>query len=290
MRRFASPWGRLYETPKGLAPSVSTVLRATDPRPFNPLQWQRSILQRGISAEDAQRYAPVLAEQEQLSLVAAQQVLSRWVGQPLPYDAETAAVHAGRFTRWKTQHSTERGNRLHAVLETLLPIGSNPTWQGGCPQVADPTDQLLLQSLWDGAVLSDIASVFSVEQRLWYWSKGYGYAGTEDIGYRSHRYGLVSADWKSKDPKPYCPSRYGQDYKLQLVAYAGAKAARLGIQPSGLLINYCFTDGQPAVQTVVQQHELAGLWLQWQARLKAWWHTVGPALQTWQPSAEAETD
>lgn len=290
MRRFASPWGRLYQTPKGLAPSVSTVLQATTAKPFNNLQWQRSILRHGIQAADAERYAPTFAAQQQLSLEEAHRLLIGWVDQPLPYDPEAAVAHAAAFTRWKSQYSAERGNRLHGLLETLLPSGSSPDWSAGCPQAADPTDQLLLQSLWDGAVLSDIATVHSVEQRLWYWCEDYGYAGTEDIGYCSHRYGLVSADWKTKDPKPYCPSRYGQDYKLQLVAYAGAKAARLGIQPSGLLINYCFTDGRPAVQSVVTRDELAGLWLQWQARLKAWWHTVGPALQSWNPPADVDTE
>jgi len=290
MNRIDSPWGRLYATPAGLAPSVTTVLKATDPKPFSPARWRDSIIRKGISAADAERYAPVFAARHGLSDDAATAALSLWIEQPLPYNLHEAQIHAEAFTAWKSEHSGRRGDALHAHLEELLPVGAALTWGERAPAADDPTTSALLTSLWSGEVLSDIAEVLSVEQRLWYWSKGIGYAGSEDICYRSHRHGLLCGDWKTKDPKPYCPSKYGDDYKLQLVAYAGARTARLGTRVEGLAINYCFTDGSPAVQTVVGADELSRLWLQWQARLKAWWATMGPELSRWNQQRPALVD
>lgn len=280
MNRIDSPWGRLYATPAGLGPSVTTVLKATDPKPFSTSRWRDGIVRKGISAADAERYAPTFAALHGLSDEAAAAALALWVEQPLPYNIAAAQAHAEVFTSWKSRHSGERGDALHGHLEALLPVGRPLSWKAP-PQAPDPTTNALLDSLWAGEVLQDIAEVISVEQRLWYASGGLLYAGSEDICYRSHRYGLVSGDWKTKDPKPYCPSKYGDDYKLQLVAYAGARAARTGLRVDGLVVNYCFTDGSPAVQTVVGPEDLARLWLQWQARLKAWWATMGPALSAW---------
>jgi hypothetical protein len=283
MNRIDSPWGRLYATPAGLAPSVTTVLKATDPKPFSLARWRDSIVRKGISAADAERYTPAFAARHGLGDDASAAALALWVEQPLPYNLHEAQAEAEAFTAWKSEHSSRRGDALHAHLEELLPAGAALTWGESAPPADDPTTSALLASLWSGEVLSDIAEVLSVEQRLWYWSSGLGYAGSEDICYRSHRHGLLCGDWKTKDPKPYCPSKYGSDYKLQLVAYAGARTARLGTQLDGLVINYCFTDGSPAVQTVVERQELAALWLQWQARLKAWWATIGPELARWNP-------
>jgi hypothetical protein len=64
----------------------------------------------------------------------------------------------------------------------------------------------------------------------------------------------------------------------------------LGTRVEGLAINYCFTDGSPAVQTVVGADELSRLWLQWQARLKAWWATMGPELSRWNQQRPALVD
>ena len=279
MNRIDSPWGRLYATPAGLAPSVTTVLKATDPKPFSQARWRDSIIRKGISHANAELYAPVFAQRHGIEqLAVAHRLLEGWINQPLPYSLVEARAHAEAFTVWKSEHSGRRGDALHAHLEDLLPVGQALAW-AGAPQSEDSATGALLESLWSGGVLPDIAEVLSVEQRLWYWSGGIGYAGSEDICYRSHLHGLVSGDWKTKDPKPYCPSKYGDEYKLQLVAYAGARAARLGVQVDGLAINYCFTDGSPAVQTLVERDELAVLWLRWQARLKAWWHTIGPHLQ-----------
>lgn len=280
MNRLDSPWGRLYATPAGLAPSVTTVLKATDPKPFSVSRWRDSIVRKGISAADALAYAPAFAQQHGLADDAAAAALALWVEQPLPYNLEQARSYAEAFTTWKSRHSSERGEALHGHLEQLLPTGQALSWKAP-PQAPDATTDALLDSLWAGQVLQDIAEVISVEQRLWYARDGLLYAGSEDICYRSHRHGLLSGDWKTKDPKPYCPSRYGDDYKLQLVAYAGARAARTGLRVDGLVINYCFTDRSAAVQTVVPSDELAKLWLQWQARLKAWWATIGPQLTRW---------
>jgi len=289
MNRIDSPWGRLYATPAGLAPSVTTVLKATDPKPFSPARWRDSVVRKGISAADAERYAPVFAARHGLSDDAAAAALALWIAQPLPYNLHAAQAHAEAFTAWKSEHSGRRGDALHAHLEDLLPVGQPLRWSAP-PQAPDATTDALLDSLWGGLVLQDIAEVLSVEQRLWYWSGGLGYAGSEDICYRSHRHGLLCGDWKTKDPKPYCPSKYGDDYKLQLVAYAGARAARFGTTVDGLAINYCFTDGSPAVQTVVGAAELARLWLQWQARLRAWWATMGPALARWNEQRPTSVD
>lgn len=283
MNRLESPWGRLYETPLGWAPSVTTVLRTTSPKPFSPSRWRQRVQRQGITAADAALYADAFAAQQGLSLEAAQAELARWVDAPLPYSAALAASHAQAFTDWKSNHSQQRGTRLHNRLETLLPVGEPLAWPQGCPQDADPACQRLLQSLWQGQILPDIAEVVSLEQELWYWCQGLGYGGSEDICYRSHRHGLLSGDWKSKDPKPYCPSQYGDDYLIQLIAYAGARAARFGTQVQGLAVNYCFTDGSPGVQTIVPPERLTTLWGQWQARLKAWWNTIGPELSSWKP-------
>lgn len=281
MKRIESPWGRLYGTPAGLLPSVTTVLKITDPKPFSPARWRDSVIRKGISAADASSYAPIFAAAQGLTHDGATAVLAAWIKQPLPYARAEAEAHATAFTEWKSRHSSERGDRLHGCLEGMLPIAQPLQWSH-CPSSDDPATSALLQSLWDGEVLQDIAEVVSVEERLWYARDGIGYAGSEDICYWSRRHGLLSGDWKSKDPKPYCPSRYGGDYKLQLVAYAGARAARYGMRVDGLAVNYCFTDGQPAVQSIVTAAELPGLWLQWQARLKAWWATIGPELQCWE--------
>lgn len=278
MNRIDSPWGRLYATPAGLAPSVTTVLKATDPKPFSPIRWRDSVVRKGISHADAELYAPVFAKQHGIEqLAVAHRFIEDWINQALPYPLPEARSYAEAYTSWKSDHSGKRGDALHGHLESLLPVGQALTWTEA-PQSQDPATGALLESLWAGGVLPDIAEVLSVEERFWYWSGGIGYAGSEDICYRSHRHGLVSGDWKTKDPKPYCPSKYGDDYKLQLVAYAGARAARLGVKVDGLAINYCFTDGSPAVQTLVERDELAVLWLRWQARLKAWWATIGPEL------------
>ncbi len=289
MNRIDSPWGRLYATPAGLAPSVTTVLKATDPKPFSQVRWRDSVVRKGISVANAELYAPVFAAQHGLSDEAAIATLTLWIEQPLPYDLAVARAHADAYTAWKSEHSGRRGDALHAHLEHLLPVGRSLVW-AAAPQADDAATNALLSSLWYGGVLSDIAEVVSVEQRLWYASGDLIYAGSEDICYRSHRHGLLSGDWKSKDPKPYCPSKYGDDYKLQLVAYAGARAARTGIRVDGLAVNYCFTDGLPAVQTVVTKDELEGLWLQWQARLKAWWATIGPELTRWNEQRPALVD
>lgn len=278
MNRIESPWGRLYGAPPGLLPSVTTVLKATDPKPFNPAHWRQSVIRKGISAADAERYAPTFAAAQGLTVDYALAVLESWIERRLPYAQQEALAYAEAYTTWKSRHSADRGNELHGHLETLMPIGQPLLWSQQ-PVTDHPTTGPLLQSLWDGEVLQDIAEVVSVEQRLWYWSHGIGYAGSEDICYRSHRHGLLSGDWKSKDPKPYCPSLYGHDYKLQLVAYAGARAARKSQWVDGLAINYCFSDGSPAVQSLVSGAELDGLWREWQARLKAWWQTIGPHLQ-----------
>jgi hypothetical protein len=281
MNRIDSPWGRLYATPMGLAPSVTTVLKATDPKPFSQTRWRDSVVRKGITDADADLYAPVFARRHGIEqLAVAHRILEDWIQQPLPYPLPEAQAHADAFTAWKSEHSGRRGDALHAHLEGLLPVGRPLTWEAP-PRADDRATNALLESLWSGGVLSDITEVLSVEQRLWYWRNGIGYAGSEDICYVSARHGLLSGDWKTKDPKPYCPSKYGDDYKLQLVAYAGARAARLGTQVDGLAVNYCFTDGSPAVQSVVTQAELASLWLQWQARLRAWWATIGPQLARW---------
>lgn len=281
LNRVDSPWGRLYATPHGLVPSVTTVLKATDPKPFSTARWRDSIVRKGISDADAQRYAPVFAQQHGIAAVAiAYRILEEWIERPLPYPQAEARTYAEAFTSWKSEHSSRRGDALHDHLEHLMPVGVPLQWTAP-PQAEDPTTDALLQSLWQGEVLQDIEEVVSVEERLWYWRNGNGYAGSEDICYRSRRHGLLSGDWKSKDPKPYCASLYGHDYKLQLVAYAGARAARKDMRVDGLAVNYCFSDGQPAVQTVVGADELAGLWLEWQARLKAWWQTIGPKLQAY---------
>lgn len=280
MNRVESPWGRLYSTPAGLLPSVTTVLKATDPKPFSQVRWRDSVVCKGITAQNAALYTPVFAAQHGLSDDVAAAALALWVDRPLPYNLQTAQAYADAYTSWKSQHSGERGDSLHGHLERLLPVGQPLLWSAP-PSADDPATDALLESLWAGEVLQDIAEVISVEQRLWYFSGGVGYAGSEDVCYRSHRHGLLSGDWKTKDPKPYCPSKYGDDYKLQLVAYAGARAARLGMRVDGLAVNYCFTDGSPAVQTVVTGEERHRLWLQWQARLKAWWATIGTELVTW---------
>lgn len=280
MNRIDSPWGRLYSTPAGLAPSVTTVLKTTDPKPFSQVRWRDSVVRKGITAADAERYAPEFARLHRLDSATALQQLEHWIEQPLPYPPAEARTHAEAYTTWKSEHSGKRGDALHLHLEQLLPVGQRLTWSSA-PHSDDPTTNQLLQSLWHGGVLADIAEVISLEQRLWYCSNGIAYAGSEDICYRSHLHGLLSGDWKTKDPKPYCPSKYGHDYKLQLVAYAGARMARTGISVDGLAVNYCFTDGSPAVQDHISREELNALWLEWQARLKAWWQTIGPSLERW---------
>lgn len=268
MLRIDSPWGRLYKVENGLIlPSVTTVLKATEKRGFSRKTWSKKLTTKGLSHYEADIYA------------------ERWIAAGYPpalahrhveafIEAPMTPEQAVQYMDWKSEHSAQRGNRLHKFLEDLMPIGQVLNWHH-CPQTDDVTVQKLVNSLWEGEILQGIKQVHSVEQRLWWYSDGIGYAGTEDICYRTWEDLDFGGDWKSKDPKPYSHTKYDHEYRVQLIAYAGARYARKNMKVDGLHINFCLSNESPAEQTIVTGDECQELWSEWMIRLKAWWATIG---------------
>lgn len=269
MLRIDSPWGRLYKVqPTLILPSVTTVLKATEKRGFNRSTWERKLITKGLSDYEASIFTAYFIGRGMVPALAYREV-EEFIETPMN------KKWAGIYMDWKSAHSSDRGNRLHNFLETTLPVGEILHWDKK-PEVAEHPDiQPFVDSLWDGGVLQNIKRVHSVEERLWWYSDGIGYAGTEDICYETWDDLDVSGDWKSKDPKPYEQSKYDHEYRIQLIAYAGARFARKKMKMDGLHINFCFSDGSPAQQTVVTGDDCQALWSEWIVRLKAWWGTVG---------------
>lgn len=268
MLRIDSPYGRLYEISNGLLlPSTTTVLKATEKRGFSKTVWSKKLTTKGLSDYESQIYAEHwIAQGWQPAL--AHRHTEQFILTPME------KVQAAHYMNWKSEHSASRGNRLHSYLENLLPVDEKLQW-ASCPESDDDAVQKLLQSLWEGEVLQNIKKVHALEERLWWYADGIGYAGTEDICYETHDGLIVSGDWKTKDPKPYDQSKYDHEYRVQLISYAGARVARRQMQMDGLHVNFCYSDGSPATQTIVTGDECKELWDEWIIRLKAWWATIG---------------
>lgn len=284
MLRIKSPWGRLYYAPVGIIPSVTTVLKETSPRPYSPTTWSKSVKRKGISPLDAELFEDYLQQlYEKTGTVpfgetswgACVEHIAQMIESPVSSD------DADFFIAWKSREAPMRGNRLHKRLEDLLVASQATNWTTRPVDEDRITDNLLL-SLWKADVLQDIEFVHSVEKSVWYFSEGEGYAGSEDICYKSKRAGIVGGDWKSKDVKHYCPSTYSKEHQLQLIAYSGAKLARdRNFSVNGLAINYCFTDGSKGVQVIIDESKFNELWSEWKMRLRAWWQTIGPCVAQW---------
>lgn len=274
MIRVDTPHGRGYWARKGLLlPSVTTVLKDTDPKPFSTAVWSKSLMRKGLSHHLAMVYAEAFIEQG-LPPALAHRHTERFIETPMTRDEAKA------YMAWKSPHSAERGNRLHKALEELLVVVPGACLTE-CPTDPDPATALLLQSLWKGGVLQQIEEVHSIEERLWYYYEDpktgecYGYAGSEDICYTSIRGKVATGDWKTKDPKSYSPTDYASEYKLQTVAYAVSRAVRKRQKIDELHIHYPFSDGSPAETVVCEKEEMRELWSDFVARLKAWWAIKG---------------
>lgn len=269
MLRIESPWGRLYRVENGLLlPSVTTVLKGTVKRGFNRATWERKLTTRGLSDYEARIFALYFIGRGMVPALAYHRI-EEFIETPM--NKEWAAI----YMDWKSNHSSDRGNKLHEFLEETLPVGEVIQWKEKPLITKHPEIQPFVDSLWEAGILQKIKKVHSLEQRLWWYNDGVGYAGSEDICYRTWEDLDFSGDWKSKDPKPYCQSKYDHEYRIQLIAYAGARFARKKMKMDGLHINFCFSDGSPAQQTVVTGDDCQALWSEWIVRLKAWWGTVG---------------
>jgi hypothetical protein len=268
MLRIESPHGRLYKTEDGLIlPSVTTVVKATAKKPFSREVWAKKLTTKGLSEHEASIFTEFFIERG-YAVAAAFRAVEQFIDNPMTRE------QADCYMDWKSPHSSRRGTRLHEFLEKILPVDTILDWKK-CPECDLEETQLLVDSLWEGEILQQIKRVHSLEQRLWWYCDGIGYAGTEDINFDTWDNCKLSGDWKSKDPKHYCPTNYSHENKIQLIAYAGARFAREGRRMDGLNINYCFSSGIPGVQTIVTEEELSPLWNEWILRLKAWWGTIG---------------
>jgi len=270
MIRFESPYGRIYKSPSGLLPSVTTILKATSPRPFNPNVWIRKIMSKGLSETEGMIYAEKWIAQG-MSRQDAEVIARSFIGRSMN-EAEAKA-----YTEWKSPHSSERGNKLHHFLENILPVNKEIDWTER-PSASDASTDRLVESLWKAEVLQRIAKVVSLEEGLWWFRDGIGYAGSEDISYLDIDGLYYNGDWKSKDPKDYSHAKYAHEHKLQLIAYAAARKQRTGILVNGSHINFCLSDGSPGEQLVVSRQEAYELWDEWIFRVKAWWSKVGDGL------------
>jgi hypothetical protein len=268
MLRIESPYGRLYKTEHGLIlPSVTTVAKATAKKPFNREVWAKKLTTKGLTEYEASIFTEYFTERG-YSVALAFKKVEAFIDTPMTRE------QADAYMDWKSAHSSRRGNRLHEFLEKILPVDTILDWKK-CPECELDETQALVDSLWEGEILQQIKRVHSLEHRLWWYCDGVGYAGTEDINFDNWSGLKLGGDWKSKDPKHYCPTKYDHENKIQLVAYAGARFAREGRRMDGLNVNYCFSSGAPGVQTVVSEEELPVLWNEWVVRVKAWWATIG---------------
>lgn len=270
MIRIEGPKGRVYKSPEGLLPSVTTVLKATDPQPFNTERWIKALERKGLNAGEAAIYLEHLLV-EGWEPAVAQARVDALTDQPI------SRQDAQDYVQWKTPHSSDRGTKLHNFLEHQLPIEQALTWEQRPVAPDQSTDRLVL-SLWKAEILQRIQKVVSLEQQLWWFRNGIGYAGSEDISYIDKDGNYYNADWKSKDPKAYSHTKYAHEYKLQLIAYAAAKKQRYGVLVHGSHINYCLSDGSEGEQLTITRKEAAELWDEWMFRLKAWWSTIGTDL------------
>jgi hypothetical protein len=271
MIRIESPYGRVYKAPPGLLPSVTTILKDTTPKPFSRENWLAKLMRKGLSAYEASIYTERWTA-EGASLEFANGIVQGFINTPM------SRREASAYADWKTPHSSERGTRLHHFLENKLPVGVGLRWNQR-PVAKDATTDLLVQSLWEAGILQQIKEVVSLEQPLWWFRDGIGYAGSEDISYRTYNDEFFNGDWKSKDPKDYSHTKYAHENKLQLIAYAAARKQRSGILVNGSHINYCLSDGSPGEQLMVSKAEAYELWNEWHFRLRAWWSTMGQNLK-----------
>ena len=271
MIRIESPYGRIYKAPPGLLPSVTTILKDTSPKPFSRDNWLKKLMRKGLSTAEAGIYRERWLA-EGLPLEAAQEIIEGFIDTPM------SRVDAVEYADWKTPHSSDRGTKLHHFLENKLPVGIDLSWDER-PVASDPTTDLLVQSLWQAGILQQIKQVVSLEESLWWFRDGIGYAGSEDISYKTFDDEFFNGDWKSKDPKDYSHTKYSHEYKLQLIAYAAARKQRSGILVNGSHINYCLSDGSPGEQLIVTKAEAYELWNEWHFRLRAWWSTIGQNLK-----------
>lgn len=267
MIRVEGPKGRLYKTTVGFLPSVTTVLKATQPEPFNTERWIKGLERTGLKPVEAVIYLEHLLASGIASKVAQERV-SALTNQPMSRQS------AELYVKWKTPHSADRGTKLHHFLEHQLPVEVELNWSER-PTTAEASTDRLVESLWKAGILQRIHKVVSLEQQLWWSSNGIGYAGSEDISYIDIEGNYYNADWKSKDPKSYSHTKYSHEYKLQLIAYAGARKQRENVLVQGSHINYCLSDGSEGEQQIITRKEAAELWEEWIFRLRAWWSTIG---------------
>jgi hypothetical protein len=265
--RIESPLGRIYKAPPGYLPSVTTVLKDTCPDPFSSKKWIASLTRKGISQWEASIYASYWVNKGYATDVAVQ-IVSKFIDTPM------SVSQAKEYMAWKGPHSSDRGTRLHHFLENTLPPNTPLQWEDR-PTSDDPTVDLLVQSLWNANILQEIQEVVSLEEGLWWYKDGIGYAGSEDISYKTFSGHFWNGDWKSKDPKTYSQTLYSHEYKLQLVAYAGARRQRTRILVDGCRINYCYSNGQAGEQVIIPRSEARELWEEWHFRLQAWWTKLG---------------
>lgn len=270
MIRIEGPQGRLYKAPPGLLPSVTTVLKDTTPKPFNRDAWIHKIMRSGLTEVEGMIYAEKWIANG-MSRQDAEVIARSFIGRPMNES------EASDYANWKTPHSSERGNKLHHFIEKNLPVGVDLTWNAR-PESPDASTDQLIKSLWAAGILQQIKRVESLEQQLWWFRDGIGYAGSEDISYVTTDDRYFNGDWKSKDPKDYSHTKYSHEYKLQLIAYAAAKKQRHGILVDGSHINYCLSDGTAGEQQVINRKEAYELWNEWHFRLRAWWSTIGQNL------------
>jgi hypothetical protein len=270
MIRIESPYGRIYKAPPGLLPSVTTIMKATSPQPFNSKNWIRKIMKNGLSEIEGIIYAEKWIAQG-MSREDAEVIARSFIDRPMDYQ------EAKTYTDWKSPHSANRGNKLHNFLEHVLPVEKEIQWIER-PSAKDASTDQLVDSLWKANILQGIAKVVSLEQSLWWFKDGIGYAGSEDISYVGLDSCYYNGDWKSKDPKNYSHTKYAHEYKLQLIAYAAARKQRTGILVDGSHVNFCLSDGSPGEQLIVTRKEAYELWDEWMFRVRAWWSKLGDNL------------
>lgn len=278
--RIDTPYGRFYQHSSGaIAPSVTTVLEQTQSakEAMGLIRWRKRVKDQGLKEEEAMRYCQALIDAGSDPDWAYSFAMNR-VGR------ELSQHEANAYLTWRSCSSSDRGTALHKALEDGLPLylqgGKRQPFRSYVKKEQTDTTMLLIQSLEQGGVINGFTKIHRIEEKLWYSSSTHGsFAGTIDIDADAdfgHGITAYAQDWKTKDPKHYCPTQYSHKNKLQLVAYAGALLPRFCRRIEGLAVNYCFTDGSPAVQALAHGNELNELWDEWTMKLRVWWGTIAP--------------
>lgn len=268
MRQITTAIGRIYEIADNLyLPSMTTVLKDTDPDPFDQKVWLKSLTRKGLTEHCARIYMQRF-EAAGMPPHQAWDVVSGLV------DTGMSKADALAYMEWKTPHSSDRGDRLHKALETILPGHRGIEFEEP-PEVEEADTNLLLRSIHSSGALSLIDSVVSVEERMYYFRNGMGIAGSEDICYRTPCSKTITADYKTKDPKPYRQEPYAAPYKLQVVGYAAMRTIRKGMTVDECHIHYPFSDGSPSELVVVEKPEMKTLWAEVNDKMALWFEMFG---------------